>query len=165
MFTDDANCRFIAFIVAAPGKTPDQVAFECTALYDLVEKLPFGLYLVADAAYTLTDQVLVPFTGSQRQDVDKDAYNYFLSQLRIRIEMAFGLLTTNFRILRCNLATMLSVTAAVLECCARLHNFVIDEDCEIDEDDIFPFAESPNGEWGYLPTVEDFDPIPGTSLM
>jgi hypothetical protein len=81
--------------------------------------------------------------------------------------MAFGLLTSKFRILPCNLATKLSVTAAVLECCARLHNFVIegDWDNEIDENDIFPMPESPNGEWGYLPTVEDLDPIPGTSLM
>ncbi len=165
----DAGCCFVAFIVVAPGKPPDQVEFERTALYDdLVQKLPFGLYRVADAAYALTDQVLVPFTGSQRHDIDNDAYNYFLSQLGIHIKMSFGLLTSKFRILRCNLATTLSVTAIVLECCARLHNFVIDEDWDnkIDDDDIFPRPKSPNGEWGYhLPTVEDFDPIPGTLQM
>ena len=37
-----------------------------------------------------------PFTGSQQADPTKDAYNFFLSQVRIRIEMAFGLLTTKW---------------------------------------------------------------------
>jgi hypothetical protein len=43
---------------------------------------------VGDAAsYTLNDVILVPFVGSQRDDPTQDAFNFFLSQLRIRIEM------------------------------------------------------------------------------
>ena len=77
----DVRCRFIFFAVAAPGSTANQTAFEKTALEQFIQSLPAGIYIVGDAAYTLTDQVLVPFTGSQQDDPDKDAFNFFLSQL------------------------------------------------------------------------------------
>ena len=92
----DSRCRFIFFSIAAPGKTPDQLAFERTLFFNIVKNLPFGLYIVADAAYTLTDQVIVPFTGSQRDFPEKDAFNFFLSQIRIRIEMTLAFWLTNF---------------------------------------------------------------------
>jgi hypothetical protein len=78
------------FGVVAPGKCGDQVAFERTPLYDYVRNLPPGYYLIGDAAYSVEDSLLTPFTGGHRNDAIKDAYNFFLSQLRIRIEMAFG---------------------------------------------------------------------------
>ena len=97
-------------------------------MFEVVKNLPLGLYIVADAAYILTDNVLVPFLGSQRDNPEQDAYNFFLSQLWIRIEMAFGLLTTKFRILQSPQQTRLAISSAVFEACARLHNFVNDED-------------------------------------
>ena len=60
----------------------------------VLDDLPLGAYIVGNSAYTLSDKCLTPFTGSQRSDPTKDAYNIFLSQVRIRIEMAFGSLTT-----------------------------------------------------------------------
>ena len=94
----DASCRFIFFAVAAPGKSSDQAAIERTALPTSLDGLPLGSYVVGDAAYTLPDKCITPFTGSQWLNPTKDAYNYFLSQLRIRIEMAFGILTTKWQI-------------------------------------------------------------------
>ncbi len=41
----------------------------------------------------------MPFTGSQRDNSGKDAFKFFLSQVRSRIEMAFGLLQTHWGIL------------------------------------------------------------------
>jgi hypothetical protein len=114
----------------------------------------------------------VPFTGGDRQSADKDTFNYFLSQLRIRIEMAFGLLTNKWRILRKHLETNLVNSSHVLEACARLQNFVIDQDLddfddEEEEDDDFQIVTmegSPLG-WGYLPTVEPLQTIQGTSQV
>ena len=71
-----------------------------TALPASLDGLPLGSYVVGDAAYTLSDKCITPFTGSQRLNPTKDAYNYFLSQVWIRIEMAFGLLTTKWQILK-----------------------------------------------------------------
>ena len=89
----DARLRFIFLGVVAPGKTNDNVAYlRARALKEAINKLPIGLYFLGDAAYTLLETLLIPFTGSQRDDPDNDAYNFYLSQLRIRIEMAFGAL-------------------------------------------------------------------------
>jgi hypothetical protein len=166
----DSELRFLFFGVMGPGNKSDQPAYEETGLAELLEQLPVGLFVAADAAYIVTEHILIPFTGSQRQDRVKDAFNFFLSQLRIRIENAFGLLTTKWRILRRPLECSLQTNARILAICARLHNYVIDqneetfsdEDLELDGPNIQPMPESPLG-WGYLPTVEELQAYPGTS--
>ena len=171
----DARLRFMFFSVIAPGQTNDAVAYEATGLHDLLEKLPSGVYVAGDAAYVLTEHLLVPFTGTSRHDPDRDSYNFYLSQLRIRIEMTFGLLTTKWRILRKKLENTLENSAKLLEACARMHNYVLN--CQIrdeeeteeaaTEDDrtepeIHVMHDSPLG-WGYLPTVADLETVLGTS--
>ena len=155
----DASCRFTFFAVAAPGKSSDQAAIECTVLPMVLDDFPPGAYIVGDAAYTLTDKCLTPFTGSQRSDPTKDAYNFFLSQVKIRIEMAFGLLTTKWQLLKQLLGVSLSTAADVLEFISCLHNFCINmrtsdltNNQEIEE--IIPVEASPLG-WGGLPTGEE----------
>ena len=116
--------------------------------------------------------MLVPFVGSQRDHPTQDTFNFFLSQLRIRIEMAFGLLQTKWCVLKKNLSTSLETSARILDSCARLHNYVINEkiiDNEIMDDnqiltEIIPVSFSPLG-WGYLPTVEPLCILPGSSVM
>jgi hypothetical protein len=170
----DSRLRFLFFSVIAPGQTNDAVAYEETGLHAIINQLPSGLYVAGDAAYILTEHLLVPFTGSCRQDPDKDSYNFYLSQLRIRIEMAFGLLTTKWRCLRKKLETTLENSARILEACARLHNYALDckirkeeqvEEAEDEQDltEIHLMPGSPLG-WGYLPTVQNFQSLPGTSL-
>ena len=100
----DAHLRFTMFCVATPGKSGDAVAVKYTDLDELLDRLPEGFYILGDAAYPLSDKVLVPYTGSQRDDNSKDAFNYFLSQLRIRIEMSFGRLQIKWRLLSDSLA-------------------------------------------------------------
>ncbi len=97
--------QFTFFGVVAPGKCGNQVAFERTSLPTLMRALPLGTYIIGDAAYSVGKRMLVPFTGSQRTNPSNDAHNFYLSQLRIRIEMAFGLLTNKWRILRAPLQT------------------------------------------------------------
>ena len=85
------DLTFIYFGVVAPGSTNDIIAITKTDnLMDEIWKLAPGRFLVGDAAYELTEHLLTPFTGSQRLDQGKDAFNFYLSQVRIRIEMAFG---------------------------------------------------------------------------
>jgi hypothetical protein len=185
----DCDSRFIFFGVMAPGKCSDQVAFERTSLPQKISTFPPGYYLVGDAAYQVSDVLLVPFTGAQRENKTKDAFNFFLSQLRIRIEMAFGLLQTKWAVLQKPLVTSLSMSAKILEACARLHNYCISEgvvdmqiallldnpdmqegevDVDVDQQvmfsDILGNPDSPLG-WGYLPTVEPLELEPGTSVV
>jgi len=65
-------------------------------LREVFESLPLRRYGIADAAYTLSEHILIPFTGADRLDSAQDAFNYYLSQLRVRAEMAFGILVNKF---------------------------------------------------------------------
>ena len=96
----DSWLRFTFFDVAAPGKVSDQAATERTSFHQILDTLPPFHYILGDAAYTLTNKVLISFTGSQRDVNENDSFNFHLSQLRIRIEMAFGRLVGKWRILR-----------------------------------------------------------------
>ena len=93
----------------------------------MVESLPCTRYVVGDNAYTPTEHVLVPFSGSEKDDPSKDAYNFHLSQLRIRIEMTFGRFVSKWRILKAPLGVAVKNTTRIIYCCTRLHNFCIDE--------------------------------------
>ena len=80
---DKNQSRFLFFGVAAPGKCGDQVLFERTILNDYARNLPRGYYLIGDAAYSVCESMLTPFTAGNRNDPKKDAFNFFFSQMRI----------------------------------------------------------------------------------
>ena len=173
----DSWLRFTFFAVAAPGQVPDQVAIERTKFKQILDLIPDFHYILADPAYTLSNKILVPFTGSQRDSPENDSFNFHLSQLRIRIEMAFGRLVGKWRILRSPLQQgTLEKNIKIIMACATLHNYVINEDMDLSIDpttltndyhDISPL-QTRNGvmnHLGYLPTVEPFHDVPGTSEM
>jgi hypothetical protein len=67
--------RLLFFSIIAPGQTNDAVAYKQTLLLEIMEKFPYGAFLARDAAYILTEHMLVPCTGSCKQDPDKkDSY-------------------------------------------------------------------------------------------
>ena len=85
------DLSFMYFGVVALGSTNDIIAITKTDnLMEEIRKLSLGRFLVGDAAYELTEHLLTPYTGSQWSDQGKDAFNFYLSQVQIRIEMAFG---------------------------------------------------------------------------
>jgi len=135
-------------------------------LKSAIESLPPGLYCVADAAYTLAETLLIPFTGIERSDKAQDAFNFYLSQLRIRVEMAFGRLTNKFRILKGSIIGTLDRVTSIVMACARLHNYIIkidgstnvigSESCGDEADDtdytITAHSDAPLG-MSYLPVI------------
>lgn len=156
------------------GRTPDISAYKKIKLSGLVEALPVGFYVVGDAAYVPTEHMLTPFSGSQRDDEGNSIFNFYLSQLRIRIEMAFGQLTTRWRILRSPLTVSLVKASKVIECCMRLQNFYITEDVEdtfegeVEGCRVDMLAVLDSDGLGYLPTVPDSPAlisIQGTSML
>jgi hypothetical protein len=77
----------------------------------------------------LSNELLIPFNQSQLNgDQNKDSYNYYLSQLRIQIEMAFGRLTTKFGLLRRKMRCSLEMHSIALQVAAKLHNYIINTD-------------------------------------
>ncbi|KAL3793421.1 hypothetical protein HJC23_001869 [Cyclotella cryptica] len=146
----------------------------------MIDSLPPGLYFLADAAFRLGEKLLTPFVGPQRhRNPYNDAYYFYLSQLRIRVEMAFGRLVNKFRILSGKINGRLSRVSAILTACARLHNYIIQRDGPCDEmtvgmstseEETFlqirPDNTAPLG-MSYLPTIPDasyiFDTKDGNS--
>ena len=125
----DHTLRFRYVCVAAPGKTNDHKAFDrCTGIQTWLQTLPRQYFIVGDNAYPLSNNLLTPFKGRQKEDTYNSSYNFHLSQLRIRIEMAFGRMTTKFRIMRQKMICTLAMQSQVIGDVTRLHNFVIDAD-------------------------------------
>jgi hypothetical protein len=144
-------------------------------LKEKIESLPLGRYCVADASYTLSERILIPYTGADRLDLSHDSFKYDLSQPRIRVEMAFGRLVNKFWILSGKINGSLDRVSRIIMACARLHNFIIQEDHPFDkqfssaeeEIDALNIVPGPNAplEMSYLPIVPDdsFEVYPGVS--
>ena len=60
----------------------------------MIQKMPLRRFVVGDNAYVCSETLLTPFSGVEK-DPSKDAFSLYLSQLRIRIEQTFGLMTGN----------------------------------------------------------------------
>jgi hypothetical protein len=136
----DSHSRFTYISCRSPGGTGDSRAFYGTALSNFIQNIPCGFYLVGDSAYTLSSSLLVPYTGSDKNRKENDVFNFYLSQLRIKIEQAFGLLVNKCRIFKKPIELNLRRIPFLVECCFQLHNFCINERekewfiCEIPND-------------------------------
>jgi len=123
--TCDAACWFTSISVLCPGGTGDSKAFAATFVQQYVSLLPRGFYMAADNAYTLSDTLLIPYCGVDKLDPSKDVFNFYLSQLHIWIEQAFGLLVSKWKIFKKPLEVKLFLVGHIVQACARLHNYCI----------------------------------------
>ena len=103
-----------------PGSTSDCLAFEGMALYQRLEEglLAPGLCLFGNNAYINSLFMATPFPGASGGS--KDAYNFYHSQVRIRIECAFGPFVPRWAILRKALPVNISIKKSVVRICASL---------------------------------------------
>ena len=123
----DADCRFTFIGVGGPGVTKDRQGIKESGLDAKVDALPIGYICIADCVYQPTEKLVPIFGGDLALKKENDNFNYFASQLRIRIEMAFGILTRKWGILQHPLTNSLGSIKHMICCIARLHNFCIDE--------------------------------------
>jgi len=125
----DSKLRFIYLSISSPGKTNDAIAFHrAKSLQKWIEELPEEYFLIGDNAYRLNSTMLVPFKGSHKRNEFNRSYNFYLSQLHMRIEMALGRLTSKWRIFRRNLDFSLAKNIMIIEVAVKLHNYVIESD-------------------------------------
>jgi hypothetical protein len=105
--------------------TGDRDAIDLVALGSLVKNLP-GLYcVIADCAYTATEKLVPIFRGDMARIPRNDVFNFYASQLRIRIEMAFGLMVQKWGILSRPLRIKIRKVKKLIIAVARLHNYCI----------------------------------------
>jgi hypothetical protein len=124
----------------------------------MVKKPSEWLFHYCRQCLRVVPSAAIPYSGAEKCScVYHDAYNYDLSSLRIKIEQAFGLLTTKWRIFRSNLdETDLVNCSKIIRTAFRLHNFVIEHERESYLDNkwelnIEPLDRAPRN-LGYLPT-------------
>ncbi len=122
----DQNLLFVHVAVAGPGKIKDVCTFNCCmGLIDWFKSLPDWCFVSADNSNPLTYKILVLHNETELWSDSHIAFNLSLSQLRIRIEMAFGRLTTKWRRLRMPMNFAPTKNAKINCGCTKLHNYVI----------------------------------------
>ena len=133
----DAKCRFIDMCSRSGGSTADCVAFAESELYVRLHREGVaapGLCLFGDNAYINQLYMATPFpnvaTSAKVDEVSRqrDAYNFYHSQVRIKIECAFGMLINRWALLRTAIpaTTHIRKVARIVGCAMKLHNFCID---------------------------------------
>jgi hypothetical protein len=86
----DLDLVFVYVAVAGPEKINDVRAFSCcTGLLDWFESLPNWCFVSADNAYPLTVKMLVPLNATELWSENHRPFQFYLSQLRIRIKNGF----------------------------------------------------------------------------
>ncbi|CAN0538118.1 unnamed protein product, partial [Laminaria digitata] len=84
----DAHFIIIAWTMNCPGSQNDRTAFKFSGFH---RDTPEGHYILGDAAYPASDNVLVPLPGTNLSP-GQDAYNLYQSQARMAIEQMFCIL-------------------------------------------------------------------------
>lgn len=123
----DHNSRFLYFAIAAPGSVNDREAVKEAGILTALSALPELFVIIGDAAYEPSERLVPMFFGVNRQDASCDNFNFYASQCRIHIEMAFGLMQMKWGILWRPMRVKLDNIKYIILAIARLHNFTINE--------------------------------------
>ena len=126
----DHLSQFIYFAVAGPGVMGDNTAVRECDLYDLIQNLTIPYCVIGDAAYQPTEHLVSMYYGTNKSRKEFDNFNFYASQLRIRVEMAFGLMTKKWGILWRSLIINMRNTKYLAYAIALLHNYCINERIE-----------------------------------
>ena len=149
----DVNCRFTFVGLGGPGVTADRVGVHTSGLYEKIEAIPQGYIVIGDCAYQPTEKLVPIFGGNLALKADNDNFNFFASQLRIRIEMSFGIMTRKWGILQRPLLNDLRYVKKIICCIARLHNYCIDE--RMNSMVVDPIPASPGPRRMFTPQISE----------
>jgi hypothetical protein len=124
----DSDLYIYAASCCTPGSTNDLVAWDHCYFSQFATKIPEPYFLIGDAAYELQRTLLTPIAtgGPQAHGFkESDAYNFYLSQLRITVERAFGVLVARWGIFWRPMRMKLRFIPTIVRACIQLHNFCI----------------------------------------
>ena len=125
----DVSGRILDISIVYGGASSDCMAFEASDLFRQLEDglLHESLVLFGDNAYLNSHFMVTPYPNVSSGS--KDDYNFYHSQLRIRVECCFGMLVKRWGILRAAIPHNISISRTILlvHALAKLHNFCINE--------------------------------------
>ncbi|ETL93321.1 hypothetical protein L917_08498 [Phytophthora nicotianae] len=122
----DHQTAFRSFSIRA-GSMNDQSLWNLSGLRNK-STIPAGMHFVGDAGYKIFRHLLTPFDEAAAAHCPKKKrYNYKLSQTRITVERAFGILKNRFRVLlmKVQMKSPQKVTQLIVSCMV-LHNLMIE---------------------------------------
>ena len=103
------------------------ISFRESGLQNLVDELPGFYCVIGDVAYVPSEKTVPVYKGTQALVPKNDKFNYYASQLRIRIEMAFGLMVQKWRILNSPLRIKIKNVSVLMTAVAFLHSYCMNE--------------------------------------
>ena len=137
----DSNRQFRWVSSCCTGATHDSTAYGLANLRDHVDNGDLNFddevggiryrCIIGDDAYSIHKGIVTPYSSrsvvndSAVSATAKDSFNFWHSSSRIRIECAFGELTTRWRILGRPLQVALKRAGVVVAVCMLLQNFCI----------------------------------------
>ena len=144
----DANKKISWISSKHLGSTHDSVAFTDTKLYELLlRKQEFlhdnQFFIIGDSAYNLESFLLVPFPQPGPRSPE-DAYNYYHSSCRIKIECTFGEVIMRFGLFWRPLQFDIASIGDILTAACLLHNFMVDERSDDDDNIMVPTDTTSN---------------------
>lgn len=142
--TCDHLKRLTDCFIGFPGSVHDAHVFENSDLKKRIKHnpllmVPKGSYLVGDAAYKLESYMMTPYKDMGHFTVEQRRYNYAQSVTRNVIERAFALLKGRFpRLKLVEIKDLNHLCSYILAMCT-LHNFCLNEDICLCEDNFVDF--------------------------
>ena len=119
--------RFTWIGVNGPGGMSDNTNYALSSLADIVESLPTGTHINSDNAFDATEHNVTPFSGSQKDLQWNDVYNFFHSQVRIKIEQTCGIFNySRFPLFQGQLRMSFKKVPMLIITAAMIHNVILD---------------------------------------
>ena len=137
----DADMSFTDVYVGWPGSVHDARVFRNSPLFAAMSGnpstvFPNNSFLLGDAAYPLSPQLMTPFKDTGKLTRHQSNYNFCQSSTRIAIERAFGLLKGRFRRLKLLNVTCPNKRIKVIVVACVLHNVCLLSDSELSDDHV-----------------------------
>lgn len=128
----DINGRFLMATANHSGSTNDCIVWQTSRLCNAINegKLNKKYYIIGDEAFSNTDQILSPWSGSGL-GAWRDSFNYWLSHSRQCIERAFGMLCRRFGIFWRKCSFSQPRWSLVIMVCMKLHNLCLDRNIDV----------------------------------
>ncbi|CAI2349210.1 unnamed protein product [Caenorhabditis sp. 36 PRJEB53466] len=133
----DADLRFRYLDIGAPGSVSDTSIFNRTFLKTILDTratlpppvhyndhLVLPSFVLADGIFALTPTLMKPF-GRAQLTHEQTIFNRILSNSRVRVEHAFGVLASRFRVLHSQIELPYSDAVNFVSSLVHLHNLLI----------------------------------------
>lgn len=131
----DVDGVFHHAAVQTVGSSHDSTSYSHTELSFNIDAglLDWKFWTAADDAYSSLRQMMTPYPGKKENLTDKQSgFNFWLSNSRITVECAFGMLVRRWGVLKRALETSVTKHKEVVYACMLLHNLCRMESLEDD---------------------------------